>query len=85
MFAQKIPYVEQRDEMSRGRDSSRLLNYLDPNIDVSVGSLFRMNSLRETYFGFGVFHRFGISNVSQLPGNVNGGSNYIHSYIEWKM
>ena len=58
---------------------------LDPSIDVSVGDLFGVRTLRDTYFGFGVSHRSGIFGASQLFGNVNGGSNYIYSYIESKM
>jgi MipA family protein len=84
-YAQRVPFVEQRDQTLRGRDTSKLLNYLDPSIDVSVGDLFGVRSLRETYFGFGVSHRSGIFGTSQLLGNVNGGSNYIYSYIEAKI
>ncbi len=81
-YAQKLPFVEQRDQAARGRNSSKLLTYLDPSIDVSVGDLLGVRILRETYFGFGVSHRSGIFGTSQLLGNVNGGSNYIYSYIE---
>ena len=84
-YAQKLPFVEQRDQALRGRNASKLLNYLDPSIDVSVGDLFGIRTLRETYFGFGVSHRSGIFGTSQLLGNVDGGSNYIYSYVEWKM
>jgi MipA family protein len=84
-YAQKVPFVEQRDQASRGRNASKLLNYLDPSIDVSVGDLFGIRTLRETYFGFGVSHRSGIFGSSQLLGNVNGGSNYIYTYIESKI
>lgn len=84
-YAQKVPFVEQRDQTLRGRNSSKILNYLDPSIDVSVGDLFGVRKLRGTYFGFGVSHRSGIFGTSQLLGNVNGGSNYIYSYLEWEM
>ena len=84
-YAQKLPFVEQRDQTFRRRNASKLLTYLDPSIDVSVGDLFGVRSLRETYFGFGASHRSGIFGTSQLLGNVNGGSNYIYSYIESKM
>ena len=84
-YAQKVPFVEQRDQALRGRNSSKILNYLDPSIDVSVGDLFGVRSMRETYFGVGVSHRSGIFGTSQLMGNVNGGSNYIYSYLEWAM
>ena len=84
-YAQKLPFVEQRDQTLRRRNASQLLTYLDPSIDVSVGDLFGVRALRETYFGFGASHRSGIFGTSQLLGNVNGGSNYVYSYIEWKM
>ena len=84
-YAQRIPYVEARDQATRGRNSSKLLNYLDPSIDVSVGDLLGVERLRETYFGFGVTHRSGIFGTSQLLGNVNGGSNYVYSYVEFKL
>jgi len=84
-YAQKVPFVEQRDQTLRGRNSSKLLNYLDPSIDVSVGDLFGVRTLRETYLGVGVSHRSGIFGTSQVVGNVNGGSNYLYSYLEWAM
>ncbi len=84
-YAQSIPYVEARDQMLRGRNTSKLLNYLDPSIDVSVGDLFGIRSQRETYFGFGATHRSGIFGTSQMLGNVDGGSNYIYTYLEWRM
>ncbi len=74
-----------RDQLARGRSSSRLLNYLDPSIDVSLGDLMGARSMRDTYLGLGVSHRSGIFGTSRLLGNVNGGSNYIYSYVEWRM
>jgi MipA family protein len=85
-YAQSIPYVEARDQIQRGKDTySKLLNYLDPSIDISVGDLLGIRSQRETYFGFGVSHRSGIFGTSQVLGNVYGGSNYIYTYLEWRM
>ena len=84
-YAQKVPFVEMRDQLRRGRNASKLLNYLNPSIDVSVGDLLRVKALRETYFGFGVSHRSGIFGTSQLLGNADGGSNYIYSYIETRL
>ncbi|HEY6093801.1 MAG TPA: MipA/OmpV family protein [Gallionellaceae bacterium] len=84
-YAQQIPYVEARDQLERGRNTSKLLNYLDPSIDISVGDLLGIRSQKETYFGFGVTHRSGIFGTSQVLGNVDGGSNYIYTYLEWRM
>ena len=84
-YAQMVPFVEARDQAARGRNTSKLLLYLDPSIDVSVGDVLGIRSLRETYFGFGVSHRSGIFGYSQMFSNVDGGSNYIYTYVEWKM
>jgi outer membrane protein len=74
-----------RDQLARGRSSSRLLNYMDPSVDISLGDLIGVRSMSETYVGLGVSHRSGIFGNSRLFGNVNGGSNYIYSYVEWRM
>jgi outer membrane protein len=84
-YANRVPYVESRDQLARGRSSSRLLNYLDPSIDVSLGDLIGVRSMRETYLGLGVSHRSGVFGSSRLLGNVDGGSNYIYSYLEWRI
>jgi outer membrane protein len=84
-YAERVPFIEFRDQVARGRDSSKLLNYLDPSVDFSVGDLIGAKSLSETYFGLGVSHRSGIFGASRLFGNVAGGSNYIYSYLEWRM
>jgi outer membrane protein len=84
-YAERVPYVELRDQLARGRSSSRLLYYLDPSIDFSHGDLISIKSMRDTYVGLGVSHRSGIFGTSRLLGNVNGGSNYIYSYVEWRM
>jgi len=84
-YASRIPYGEQRDQALRNRDTSKLLLYLDPTVDLNVGDLLRAKSLRETYFGLGVSHRSGIFGSGQLFNNVDGGSNYIYAYLEWQM
>jgi outer membrane protein len=84
-FADHILFVEQRDQARRGRSTSKILNYLDPTIDVSVGDLIGARALKGTFAGLGISHRSGIFGTSQLLGNVNGGSNYIYSYLEWRI
>ena len=80
--AQRAPWIEATSQAAAGRPASRLLNYLDPTLDVSVGDLIGVRSLKETYIGLGVSHRSGIFGQSRLLGNVNGGSNYIYTYLE---
>ncbi len=79
-MAQRVPYTEVSSQA--GKTTSRLLGYLDPTIDISLGDLFGSRALKETYWGFGVSHRSGIFGSSRLLGNVSGGSNYLYTYIE---
>lgn len=81
-YASRIPFSEQRDQDLRNRDTSKLLLYLDPTIDINIGDLFKAHELRETYAGIGVSHRSGIFGSSRLFNGVNGGSNYIYGYVE---
>lgn len=81
-YAERVPYAEVQSQARRERNTSKVLNYLDPSIDVSVGDLFGSERWRETYFGFGVSHRSGIFGSARLLGTVDGGSNYIYTYLE---
>ncbi|MGA8786528.1 MAG: MipA/OmpV family protein, partial [Polaromonas sp.] len=80
--AQRAPYIEVTSQAANGKPTSRLLQYLDPTLDVSLGDLLGSRALKETYIGFGVSHRSGIFGSSRLLGNVSGGSNYIYTYVE---
>jgi len=84
-FAERVSYIEASEQAKKGRTTSRVLNYLDPTIDVSLGDLFGSKSWKETYFGVGVSHRSGFFGSSRMLGNVDGGSNYVYTYVEWKM
>ncbi len=82
-YASRVPYVEAQDQIRRNRPNSKLLTYLDPTIDFSVGDLVGSRALHDTYLGVGVSHRSGIFGFSQFLNNVNGGSNYIYTYLEF--
>jgi outer membrane protein len=84
-YANRVPLIEARDQQRNGRNTSKLLNYLDPTIDVSLGDLLGAPKMKHVFLGLGVSHRSGIFGSSQLLGNVNGGSNYIYSYLEMEM
>jgi outer membrane protein len=83
-YAERVPWDEVRDA-AQGGSTSRLLSYLDPTIDFSLGNLVQSKRLDETYLGIGVSHRSGIFGTSQLLNNAEGGSNYIYVYIETKI
>ena len=78
--AQRVPYTEVISQ--KDKTTSKLLNYMDPTIDVSVGDLIGSRRLKDTYFGFGVSHRSGVFGASRLLSSVSGGSNYIYTYLE---
>ena len=71
--------------MSLASPTSKLLNYLDPSIDVSLGDLINSHALKDTFIGVGVSHRSGIFGASRILGGVNGGSNYMYTYLETKL
>ena len=81
-YASRVPFMEQRDQALRNRDTSKILLYLDPTIDINIGDLFRVRELRETYLGIGASHRSGVFGASRLFNSVSGGSNYIYGFIE---
>jgi outer membrane protein len=81
-YAGRVPTIEARDQARRGEDTNKLITYLDPTIDVSLGDLVGSRSLKNTFVGLGVSHRSGIFGLSRLLGNVDGGSNYIYTYVE---
>jgi len=81
-WANRVPWHEVDSQRRRERPTSRLLNYLDPSIDVNLGDILGSNRWRRTYVGVGISHRSGIFGSSRLLGNVDGGSNYIYTYLE---
>lgn len=81
-LAQRAPYIEASSQALEGKPVSRMLNYLDPTIDVSLGDLLGSRALKDTFIGVGVSHRSGIFGSSRLLGNVSGGSNYLYTYVE---
>jgi len=81
-YVEQIPTMEARDQAKGGNGTFKLLNYLDPTIDVSLGDIVRSKSLKETYAGLGVSHRSGMFGWSRQLGWVDGGSNYIYMFVE---
>ena len=84
-YAGRVTYMEARDGARRGGGTNKLLTYLDPSIDFSLGDLVGSRALKDTYLGLGVSHRSGIFGMSRLLGNVDGGSNYIYAYLEFAL
>jgi len=81
-YAGRVPYIEARNQARDNENANKLLTYLDPTIDFSLGDLVGSRALKNTFVGVGVSHRSGIFGLSRLLGNVDGGSNYIYTYVE---
>jgi len=83
-YADRIPALEEQKASDRNRRTSRLLNYLEFSLDVSVGDVFRSKRLESMFFGFAVHHRSGVFASSDLFENTYGGSNVNMLYFEWE-
>lgn len=81
-YAERVPYAEVQSQARRDRNTSKLLNYLDPSLDVSLGDIFGSRRWHDLYLGVGISHRSGIFGSAQMLGTVDGGSNYIYAYLE---
>ena len=81
-YSEQIPIMEERDQAKSNLGSWKLLNYLDPTIDIRLTDLIPTPPLRDTWLGVGVSHRSGMFGWSRLFGFVDGGSNYIYVYLE---
>ncbi len=80
-YANQVPYVE-KDELE-GKDyrPSKLLNYLNPTIDINIGDIFGGEQLKHWWLGYSLHHRSGIFGTSQLFGRISGGGNYNTVYL----
>ena len=81
-YTEQISTMEERDQAKSELHSWKLLNYLDPTIDVRMSDLIPTPQLRNTWLGVGVSHRSGMFGWSRNYGYVDGGSNYIYLYLE---
>ena len=82
-YAQKVPYLEEKDVQSKGYRPSQLLNYLDFSLDLSLGHLFRVKGMEELWLGYSIHHRSGIFSTSSAFGRISGGSNYNSIYLQY--
>lgn len=83
-YASSVPALEQQKAVQKGRRQSRLLNFLDFSIDVSVGDILRSRRLQNLFFGFSVHHRSGVFAGADIFDNTYGGSNVNMLHLEWE-
>jgi outer membrane protein len=83
-YAGGIPVLERQKAEEKNRRTSRLLNYLEFSVDVSVGDILRSRRLDKLFFGWSVHHRSGVFASADLFDNTYGGSNVNTLYLEWE-
>jgi len=82
-YASSITNVEQVEFDEKEYETSKLMNYLDFSLDVSVGDLINYRALDKLWLGYSMHHRSGIFETSSSFGRVKGGSNYNNVYLQW--
>lgn len=84
-YADKIPYVEQRKQEKREKNSSHFLNYLEATVDFPLRNFFGDRGWwKNCYSGLTIVHRSGIFGRVDILGNVDGGSDVLTGHLECK-
>lgn len=83
-YAEEVPYVEYYKQIRRGENTSRLLNYLEAQVDFPLRNLFGKGPWYNCYTGLTIVHRSGIFGLADILGNVEGGSNVLTAHLECK-
>jgi len=81
-YADQIPAEEVAKFENKGKNSSRLLNYLEWQLDFPLSKLVRADFARHCFLGLIVTHRSGIFGTADLLGNVAGGSDWGGVHLE---
>ena len=75
-YAEELPAEEVQKFVNNNKNSSKLLNYLEWQIDWPLDRLIKSDFAENCFVGFVVTHRSGIFGTSDLLGNVAGGSDW---------
>jgi outer membrane scaffolding protein for murein synthesis (MipA/OmpV family) len=81
-FAEKVPIAERLEQEDADENTSRLLAYLEMQLDFPLRRLFKAKSVRNCYVGVTTVHRSGIFGMSDVLGDVSGGSDSITAHLE---
>lgn len=83
-YSTQISDIEQREMNELKIEPSKLLNYLDYSLDISLHDIIRMDFSQNLWIGWYLHHRSGIYTTSVLFNRVRGGSNYNTFYIQYE-
>ena len=75
-YAQEVPIVEQIKQADRGRNQSRLLNYLEFQVDFPVDRWVKSRLTNNCFLGMTLMHRSGVFAWADILGSVEGGSDW---------
>jgi outer membrane scaffolding protein for murein synthesis (MipA/OmpV family) len=81
-YAEEVPTVEVIKQGRHGGNTSRLLNYLEFQVDFPIDRLIPAKSLRNCFTGITVVHRSGIFGTADILGQVAGGSDWMTFHLE---
>jgi outer membrane protein len=82
-YIDKVSNIEQKEMDRKGYRSSKLMNYLDVTVDVSLGDTFNYQEMKNLYLGAGIHHRSSIFESNSAFGRIKGGSNYNSVYLQY--
>lgn len=75
-YTSHISDIEEREMQERHLNASKMLNYLDGSIEISLHDIFRTQFFKGFWLGWYLHHRSGIYGNSALFNKVSGGSNF---------
>ena len=81
-YAEKVPIEEQRKQASNGENTSHFLNYMELAVDFPLRRVSKTSWLQNCYAGVTVVHRSGIFGLSDILGDLAGGSDWITAHLE---
>jgi len=82
-YISRVTYIEESELNNKGYEVSKLMNYLDFTLDISLGELFRTKDLNGLWLGYSIHHRSSIFEAASHFGRIKGGSNYNTVYLQW--
>jgi outer membrane protein len=81
-YAEKVPINEQLEQIADAENYSRVLSYMDMQVDFPLRRLFKSKWVHNCYAGVTVVHRSGVFGASDVLGDVAGGADWITAHLE---
>jgi len=82
-YVSDVTYIERVEMEEKGYRPSELMNALDFSVDINLGDVFNVRSLKETWLGYSIHHRSSIFEKASQFGRIKGGSNYNTVYLQF--